>query len=88
MAGIARMNRFKALAVGGMPDQAHILLSLPATVPIPKAIQLIKGDSSKWINDHLPGRSFAWQNGYFACTVSRSQIARVIRYIANSERAT
>src|SRR5262249_48564662 len=64
IAGIARMNRFKALAVGGMPDHAHVLLSLPTTIPMPKAIQLIKGGSSKWINDHLPGRTFAWQDGY------------------------
>jgi REP element-mobilizing transposase RayT len=30
--GIARTNKFKALAVGGMPDHIHVLLSLPATL--------------------------------------------------------
>jgi len=29
MAGIARTNKFKAVAVGGMQDHAHVLLSLP-----------------------------------------------------------
>jgi REP element-mobilizing transposase RayT len=29
MGGIARTNKFKALAVGGMQDHVHVLLSLP-----------------------------------------------------------
>ena len=62
--GIARTNKFKALAVGGMPDHIHALLSLSATLPVAKALQLIKGGSSKWINDHSPRRSFAWQIDY------------------------
>ena len=45
--GIARKNKMKALAVGGTEDHIHILLSLPATMSISKAIQLIKGNSSK-----------------------------------------
>jgi putative transposase len=86
IAGIARMNQFKALAVGGMPDHAHVLVSLPATMPIAKAVQLIKGGSSKWINDHLKRRSFAWQDGYSAFSIGISQIENTIRYIDNQER--
>src|SRR5262245_55479937 len=59
IAGIARQNLFKAVAVGGMSDHAHALLSLPTTMPVAKAVQLIKGGSSKWINDHLKRRTFA-----------------------------
>ena len=51
MAGIAKKNNMTALAVGGMPDHIHILLSLPATLSVSKAIQSIKGNSSKWIYD-------------------------------------
>lgn len=86
MAGIARLNRFKALAVGGMPDHAHILLSLPATMPIAKAVQLIKGGSSLWINDHLRRRTFAWQEGYAAFSIGISQVEKTVRYINNQER--
>jgi len=86
MAGIARMNHFKALAVGGMSDHAHILLSLPATMPIAKAVQLIKGGSSLWINDHLPRRSFAWQDAYAALSIGISQVEKTVRYIDNLER--
>jgi REP element-mobilizing transposase RayT len=49
--GIARENRMKALAVGGTFDHVHALLSLPATMLFAKAVQLIKGGSSKWIHD-------------------------------------
>ncbi|HSM86230.1 MAG TPA: IS200/IS605 family transposase [Candidatus Limnocylindrales bacterium] len=86
MAGIARMNKFKALAVGGMQDHAHILLSLPTTSQVAKAVQLVKGGSSKWINDHLPARSFAWQDGYAAFSIGVSQLPNTIRYINNQER--
>ncbi len=41
----------KALAIGGMRDHVHLLLSLPATITIAKAVQLIKAGSSKWMND-------------------------------------
>jgi putative transposase len=47
-----------------------------------KAIQLIKGGSSKWIHDQFPKyRKFEWQDGYGAFSVSASQREAVIRYI-------
>ena len=82
MGGIARENGMKALAIGGTHDHVHTLLSLPATLSVAKAIQLIKGGSSKWIHDQLPKyRKFAWQDGYGAFSVSASQMKSVIRYI-------
>ncbi len=84
--GIARTNKFKALAVGGMPDHVHALLSLPATLLVAKAVQLIKGGSSKWLNDHLSRRSFAWQDAYGVFTVGISQVESTIRYINRQER--
>ena len=80
------MNKFKALAVGGMRDHAHALLSLPTTTTVAKAVQLLKGGSSIWINDHLRDRSFAWQDGYGAFTIGISQLEATIRYIENQER--
>ena len=40
--GIARENKMKALAIGGTEDHIHLLLSLPSTLSIAKAVQLIK----------------------------------------------
>jgi len=84
--GIARANHFKALAVGGMPDHVHALLSLPATIPIAKAVQLIKGGSSKWINDQSLRRSFGWQDAYGAFSIGISQVNSTIRYIKNQKQ--
>jgi REP element-mobilizing transposase RayT len=63
LGGIARKNGFKAIAVGGTENHVHVLLSLPATIPLAKAMQLLKGGSSKWMND-TSGGNFAWQEGY------------------------
>ena len=86
LSGIARENRMKALSIGGVADHVHILLSLPATMPIAKAMQLIKGGSSKWVHETFPDeRLFAWQTKYGAFSVSVSQLDRIIRYIENQE---
>src|ERR1051326_4095717 len=69
--GIARKNGFTAIAVGGVENHAHALLALPATMPLAKAMQLIKGGSSKWCNQNLQTQ-FAWQEGYSGVSVSPS----------------
>ena len=46
LGGIARKKGFKALMIGGTENHVHILLSLPATMPLAKAVQLVKGASS------------------------------------------
>ena len=51
MGGIARTNHMKALTIGGIDDHVHSLLSMPATIEVAKAVQLIKGGSSKWAHD-------------------------------------
>jgi putative transposase len=84
--GIARANQFKTLAVGGMPDHGHALLSLPATLTVAKALQLIKGGSSKWMNDQTPSRNFAWQDSYGAFSIGISQVESTVRYINAQER--
>src|SRR5438094_10677019 len=47
LGGIARQNQMKALAIGGANDHVHMLLLLPATLSVAKAMQLLKGNSSK-----------------------------------------
>ncbi len=39
MGGIARENNMKALAIGGIEDHVHLLISLSVTISISKAIQ-------------------------------------------------
>ena len=82
MAGIAANHGMHALAIGGIEDHVHALISLPATISIANAVQVLKANSSRWINETRRTR-FEWQEGYFACSVSRSHIPKVSKYIAN-----
>jgi putative transposase len=82
LGGIARENKMKALCAGGVEDHVHILLSLPSTLAVSKAVQLLKGNSSKWIHETFPGqRDFSWQEGYGAFSVGISGIDDTIKYI-------
>jgi putative transposase len=69
--GVARKNGFKVLIVGA-ENHVHIQLSLPATLTLAKAMQLVKGASSHWMNETFK-TEFAWQEGYGAFTVGVSQ---------------
>ena len=82
MGGIARENGIPALAVGGAADHVHLLLSLPRSVSVAKAVQLIKSGSSKWLHESFPKlKSFAWQEGYGAFSIGVSQRAATVKYI-------
>jgi putative transposase len=60
----------KALAIGGVADHVHMLISLPGTLSVSKPLQLLKGNSSKWIHDTFPKlHSFEWQEGYGAFSI-------------------
>ena len=82
MGGIARENKIKLLAAGGVDDHVHLLISMPSTISISKAMQLIKGGSSKWIHETFPEhRLFEWQQGYGAFSIGVSDIERTTEYI-------
>jgi putative transposase len=82
LGGIARQHKMKAIEIGGVEDHVHILLSLPATLPIAKALQLIKGGSSKWVHETFPEhRRFEWQTKYGAFGVSVSLLDKITHYI-------
>jgi putative transposase len=86
MGGIARNHGIRPLAIGGVADHVHLLISLPTTLPVCKAMQFIKGGSSRWIHETFPEmRDFTWQKQYGAFTVSHSQREAVVEYIRNQE---
>ncbi len=64
----------------------HLLLSLPATMCPSKALQLLKGGSSKWIHATFPdAQTFDWQDGYGAFSIGISVVPETKTYIANQE---
>jgi REP element-mobilizing transposase RayT len=72
--------------VNGYSEHAHCLISLKRDQTISKVVQLIKGESSFWINKNkLTENYFMWQDDYWAVGVSESQLERVRKYIHNQE---
>lgn len=72
--------------INGYSDHCHCLISLGVDQNIQKVMQLIKGESSFWINkNELIKEKFQWQDEYFAVSVSESVIDKVRTYIKNQE---
>lgn len=70
----------------GIEDHLHILLSLDNDMSISKAAQLIKGESSHWLNTNkFSTCQFDWQDEYMALSVSESITPKVRAYIENQE---
>ncbi len=81
LGGIARENGMKALAIGGVADHVHLLLSLRRRFRWRKAMQLLKGNSSKWLYETFPDlRKSGWQEGYAAFPVGVSGIDETVAY--------
>jgi putative transposase len=73
--------------INGISDHVHILMNLPPKQAPAAAINLIKGESSNWINkENLLKAKFSWQEGYSIFSISKSHVPRVRRYIQNQER--
>lgn len=72
--------------INGYVDHVHCLISLGSDQTLEKIMQLIKGESSFWINkNNLMKGKFAWQDEYFAVSVNPAGLDSVRRYIANQE---
>jgi putative transposase len=83
----AKGKRIHLGCVNGHDDHIHCLAALSNVQTISKLVQLIKGESSRWINKQkLCDPSFEWQDEYFAASVSHSQLQKVRNYIHNQER--
>lgn len=73
-------------AVNGHVDHLHCLISLGGEQSISKVVQLLKGESSFWVNkNNLSPVKFEWQDEYFAVSVSESQVEVVKKYIDQQE---
>jgi REP element-mobilizing transposase RayT len=67
-------------------DHIHILISLGNDQNISRIVQLLKGESSNWINKNkLVKGHFEWQDEYIAVSISESIIDKVRDYIKNQE---
>ncbi|QDV13620.1 Transposase IS200 like protein [Rosistilla oblonga] len=87
MATILRDNvDSPAIKIGGVEDHVHALLLLSRKFALADVAQEMKTETSKWLKKQATGlKSFSWQSGYGAFSVSESNIDDVKRYIANQQ---
>jgi REP element-mobilizing transposase RayT len=72
----------KAPAVGGTENHVHLLLALPSSLPVAKAMREIKSESSRWLRDSCDLAAFEWQEGYGAFSIGWAQVDTTLAYIA------
>lgn len=85
MGGCLRQIGGVAESIGGVEDHVHLLVGLRSTHRLCDVLRDVKRASSIWVRDKAGLRSFEWQEGYGAFTVSMSRIDGVRRYIQNQE---
>lgn len=72
--------------INGYSEHCHCLVSLGIEQTMSNIMNLLKGESSHWINKNkICNPGFKWQNDYFAVSVSESIVERVREYIRNQE---
>lgn len=81
--GIVRAERGSLFDIGGVEDHVHLYLRWRPDGALSDLMRTVKSRSSKWVHETFPAFSaFAWQEGYSAFSVSKSQEDAVKRYIA------
>lgn len=75
----------RTMGGGGVQDHVHMLVTLKPVHRLSDVLRDLKKSSSKWVHDEIGQREFAWQEGYGAFTVSRSNIPSVKKYIERQE---
>lgn len=68
-------------------DHVHCLIEIHPKFSVSEIVNLIKGESSHWINSNkLTKTHFAWATGYAVFSVSESNVDRVKSYIENQAK--
>jgi len=86
MTGIVKNHKHKMIAINGMPDHVHLFVGLHPAQSISDLMQIVKGESSEWINKKgFVSGKFRWQEGYGAFSYGHSQVEQVYRYVMNQK---
>ena len=85
----AEINGWKIEELNIQRDHVHILIQLKPSISVSRAVQIMKGGSSRKIRDEFPelkefywGNSF-WGDGFFAETVGHCSIEVIKEYVRN-----
>ncbi|MGB2751241.1 MAG: IS200/IS605 family transposase [Pyrinomonadaceae bacterium] len=85
MGGLVKELKGIPIIINGMADHVHLLILLPPNVSVSDAMRFVKANSSRWVKEKF-GKKFAWQKGFGAFSVSRSNIDAVVKYIKDQEQ--
>ena len=86
MGAIIKNNQSIPIVINGVENHIHILCILSKNMALAKLVEEIKRHSSRWIktqNDYY--KTFAWQGGYGAFSISQSVVETTKRYVENQE---
>jgi putative transposase len=73
--------------INGHREHIHCIISLSPDQTLAKVIQLIKGESSFWINSNrLIREKFEWEVEYYGVSFGDSDLERVRLYIRNQKK--
>ncbi|MGQ0761476.1 MAG: IS200/IS605 family transposase [Acidobacteriota bacterium] len=84
--GILKNHESRLLDAGGTADHVHLLISQSKNVSLSALMKDLKKDSSSWIKTKgREFRNFHWQDGYGACSIGKSEIPELNKYIARQK---
>ena len=76
---IARNFGIDIIAIGGVANHVHLLMTLPPSRAMANVVRDLKANSSQILR--RDSRVFRWQDGYAAISVSPSAAKAVVQYI-------
>ncbi len=84
LSGIVKGMDAVPLAIGGVEDHVHLLVSLRSKHRLDYFLRDLKADSSAWVHKEFT-RLFEWQKGYGGFSVCPKEREIVRRYIEDQE---
>ena len=83
--GIVKNKDQKLIAINGVADHIHFLISIKPNCCLSDLVREIKKSSNEYIRNENFCKTFFWQEGYGAFSYSHSQLGNVINYIQNQK---
>jgi putative transposase len=76
----------RIVAIDGVEDHVHCLLQLMPSQNLSQVMKQIRSSSTAWLNEtRLLSTEFAWEDEYYAYSVSPSGLRQVIDFIGKQE---
>ena len=87
ISGIVKNLDQHLLKINGMPDHCHMLVRLRPSIAPSKFIQVVKTNSSSWLNKKFfLNHNFSWQVGGGIFSVSHKNVPDLLSYIENQKQ--